>query len=207
MPAFLRSIQHWPVRLGRLVRRQAALFVGAVVLIAFVVAGMLALDLYLHQLEVQEGGRTARNLSYIISDATDRALQSVALTVSEVVDRVQKSGLATNAAVKSAVADKDVRAILFNSVSAPPFLDSIYIVDADGKIENPDSEQLRSIGDLHGQDYLDSLRSARPDAVYVSPPFQSVATGVWQLSSGQTSVRQRRIFSRHRQWGHKAGRF
>ena len=39
-----------------------------------------------------------------------------------------------------------------------------------------------SIAELHGQDHLDSLRNASADAVYVSTPFQSTASGTWQLS-------------------------
>ena len=46
----------------------------------------------------------------------------------------------------------------------------------------PGSDQQKSVFDLHGESYLNALRGAAPDAVYVSTPFQSTTSGTWQLS-------------------------
>ena len=67
--------KRWLGKFARLVRRQTSLFVAAGILIGFVVAGTVALDVYLHNLLVDEGSRSARNLSYNLSDQTDRSLQ------------------------------------------------------------------------------------------------------------------------------------
>src|SRR6202453_2266188 len=104
MISLLRAFVHWPGKVSRLVRRQAALFIGACVLIGFVLAGMVALDVYLHDLQIQEGARSAQSLSYILSDQTDRSLQSVFSTVSRVVDRLQGDGVGSVAVLRGAAA-------------------------------------------------------------------------------------------------------
>src|SRR5271167_1700420 len=91
----LRAFKSWPGKVARLVRRQASLFIGAGVLIGFVLAGMTALDVYLHDLQLEEGSKRAQSLSYILSDQTDRSLQSVFSTVSKVVDRLQGDGISS----------------------------------------------------------------------------------------------------------------
>ena len=72
--------------------------------------------------------------------------------------------------------------MLRERLAEDPSLDSVFIVGADGKIGSPDRAPLVNIAELHGQDHLESLRNASSDAVYVSTPFQTTASGTWQLS-------------------------
>ena len=174
--------KRWLGKFARLVGRQTSLFVGVAVLIGFVLAGMVAFDVYLHNLLVEEGSRSARNLSYDLSDQTDRSLQSVLSTVSKVVERLQRDGVSSASALEFADGAKDVQATLRDRLAEDPSLDGVSIVGADGKIGDPDRAKLVSVADLHGQDHLDSLRDASADTVYVSTPFQSSASGTWQLS-------------------------
>jgi len=177
-----RALRYWPGKVTRLIRRQASLFIGACVLIGFVLTGMVVLDVYLHDLQVQQGSRNAQSLSYILSDQTDRSLRSVFSTVSKVVDRLQGEGVASLGALKAVAGAKDIQTMLRERVSEDAFLDSIFIVGADGTISNPDSERIWSLAELHGQGYLDALRKASSDDVYVSTPFKSTINGTWQLS-------------------------
>ncbi len=172
----------WLGGFARLVGRQASLFVAAGILIGFILAGMAALDVYLHNLLVEDGSRSARSLSYNLSDQTDRSLQSVLSTVSKVVERLQSDGVGSVGALASAAGAKDVQALLRDRLAEDRSLDSVFIVGADGKVGNSDGAPPESIADLHGQDHLESLRQASSDAVYVSTPFQSTASGTWQLS-------------------------
>jgi diguanylate cyclase (GGDEF)-like protein len=174
--------KRWLGRVARLVGRQTSLFVAAGILIGFVLAGTVALDVYLHNLLVEEGTRSARNLSYNLSDQTDRSLQSVLSTVSKVVERLQSDGVGSVGALEAAAGAKDVRALLRDRLAEDRSIDGVFIVGADGMIGNSDGAPLVSIADLHGQDHLDSLRNASSDAVYVSTPFLSATSGTWQLS-------------------------
>ncbi|MGA2492925.1 MAG: EAL domain-containing protein [Roseiarcus sp.] len=167
---------------ARLVGRQTSLFVAAGILIGFVLAGTAALDAYLHNLLVEEGARSARNLSYNLSDQTDRSLQSVLSTVSKVIERLQSDGVSSVGALESAAGAKDIQAMLRDRLAEDRSLDGVFFVGADGKIGSLDRAPLVNIADLHGQDHLDSLRNASSDAVYVSTPFLSAASGTWQLS-------------------------
>jgi diguanylate cyclase (GGDEF)-like protein len=176
------GLKRWLGRFARLVGRQTSLFVAAAVLIGFVLTGMVALDVYLHNLLVEEGSRSARSLSYNLSDQTDRSLQSVLSTVSKIVERLQGDGVGSVGALESAAGAKDVQAMLRDRHAEDPSLDSVFIVGADGKIGAADRAPLVNIAELRGQDHLDSLRNASSDAVYVSTPFESTITGTWQLS-------------------------
>jgi hypothetical protein len=82
---------------------------------------MVALDLYLYNLQVEEGARSARNLSYFLSNQTDRSLQSVLSTVSNAVGRLQREGVGTIGALKSAAGAGDMRAMLHESGLRRPF--------------------------------------------------------------------------------------
>ena len=62
-----------------------------------------------------------------------------------------------------------------------------------------------SIAELHGQSYLDSLRYASSDAVYVSTPFKSTINGTWQLSLSKRVSAAGVIFSRRGQRSCEAG--
>ena len=123
---------------------------------------MVALDVYLHNLLVEEGSRSARNLSYNLSDQTDRSLQSVSSTVSKVVERLQSDGVGSVGALEFAAGAEDVQAMLRDRLVEDPSLDSVFIVGADGKIGNPDGAPLASIAELHGQDHLDSCAMRLP---------------------------------------------
>ena len=73
---------------------------------------MVVLDLYLRELLIQEAARSAQSLSYILSDQTDRSLQSVFSTVSKIVDRLQGDGVGSVAALRAAASANDMRAML-----------------------------------------------------------------------------------------------
>jgi diguanylate cyclase (GGDEF)-like protein len=171
----------WLRKFSGLIRRQAPLFIGAGVLVGCISTGMAALDVYLHDILIEQGSRTARNFSYILSDQTDRSLRSVSSAVSSVVDSLQAKGPDSVVALEAAARTNEIQAKLRDRVSADPFLDSLFIVGSDGKMSDPASDLAISIADLRGQRYLDSLRDARPDAVYVSLPFRSRINGTWQL--------------------------
>ncbi len=174
--------KRWLGKFARLVRRQTSLFVAAGILIGFVVAGTVALDVYLHNLLIDEGSRSARTLSYNLSDQTDRSLQIAFSTVSKVIERLQSDGVDSVDALESAAAAKDIRATLRERLAEHRSLDGVFFVGADGKIGSLDRAPLVNIADLHGQDHLESLRNASADAVYVSTPFLTSASGTWQLS-------------------------
>jgi diguanylate cyclase (GGDEF)-like protein len=72
--------------------------------------------------------------------------------------------------------------MLRDRLAADRALGGVFFVGADGKIGSLDRAPLVNIADLHGQDHLDALRDASADAIYVSTPFLSAASGMWQLS-------------------------
>ena len=166
----------------RLAGRQFSLFVGAGILVGFILAGMVGLQVYLHNRLVEEVSRSAHSLAYTLADQTDRSLQSVSLTVSKLAERLRADGVGSVAALEAAAEARDVRAMLRSRLNEDPTLDSVLIVGADGKIGNPDGAQIASIAELHGQGHLEALRNAPADAVYISAPFQSAMSGTWQLS-------------------------
>jgi diguanylate cyclase (GGDEF)-like protein len=181
MNLLLRLLEGWPRGVSALARRQTPLFASVMVLIGFVLAGMAALDVYLYRFQLQQGERSARNLSHLLSDETDRSLRAALSGVSAVADRLRKQGIDSTAALDAAAQTFDLQAPP-RGAAGDPRLDSLFIAGADGRIFAPGFGPADSVAELHGGDYLDHLRHAPPGAIYVSAPFSSTTEGTWQLS-------------------------
>jgi len=159
--------------------RQTSLFVGAAVLIDSSWLDV-AFDVYLHNLLVEEGSRSARNLSYDLSARRiDRCSPFCRL--------FPRSSNACNATASA-------RRALWNSQTAPRTSRRRYAIAsrrpvarrrlhrrADGKIGDPDRAKLVSVADLHGQDHLDSLRDASADTSMCRRRSKA-RLRTWQLS-------------------------
>ena len=170
----MREFKYWVGKLPRLLRRQAPLFIGAGILMAFVAAATITLVVYLYDRGIEEASRSAANLSNVISYNTNRSLQSVSLAVSDVVERLRNAGVNSIADMQSLGESKDIQAMLRNRAAESTSIDGLFIVGGNGTIGDP------SPYGFSGSEYLDYLRDAAPGSVYVSTPFQSM--GTWLVS-------------------------
>ena len=170
----MRGFKYWAGKLPRLARRQAPLFIGAGILMAFVVAASVTLVVYLYDRGIEEASRSAANLSYVISYQANRSLQTVSLAVSDVVESLRNAGVNSTADLKSLGEGKDIQAMLRNRAAASTSIDRLFIVGVNGMIGGrlPDG--------FSGSESMDYLRDAAPGSVYLSTPLQSM--GTWLVS-------------------------
>ena len=106
MRSLLGTILRWPGHLVRLGRRQASLAIGTAVLIVFIVAGTIALDGYLLDLQVQAGANAAQNLSFTLAEHTDKTLQAASTVIADVVDRLEKRSSRNGQPIRSNFHDR-----------------------------------------------------------------------------------------------------
>src|SRR5208283_1798152 len=131
---FVRAFRYWAGKLPRLVRRQAPLFTGAAILMGFVVAATITLVVYLYDRRIEEASRSAVNLSYVISYHTNSSLQTVSSAVSDVVERLQNSGVNSTADLESLGESKDIQAVLRIRAAETTSIDGLFIVGVNGMI-------------------------------------------------------------------------
>jgi len=182
MAGGIRAVRISPGKILALSRRQASLFLGAAVLACVVLAGAMGLIAYLRALQIQEGERGAANLSYVLSDETDRSLQSVSIVVSGVVGKIEDLGISTPESLKTAARGANLRETLRDQIARDPLLDNLFIVGSDGAIADPAYVGLEAPPSAVLHDFLGAVRRLDAGAAYVSTPFQSGETGTWLVS-------------------------
>ena len=182
MASRLQNLLGLPRLTFLLARRQAPLFLGAATLSGFILAGAIGLIVYLHALQIAEGQRGASNLAYVLSDETDRSLQSVSSAVSSVADRLGQMGLTSQDALRVAASGADFRAALLERVGQNAVLDSLFVVVGDGRIVDPAFDGAFAPSSAVVHDFISDMRRLEPEAVHVSTPFQSGEAGTWLVN-------------------------
>ena len=157
----------------RIVRRQAPVFVAGAVLVGCVLLGCASLILYLHDRSIEESVRGVRTLSYILAQDVDRSLQSTASSVSEVVERLQSARLRSVDDLDALAVDKDVQAFARKRMAREPLLAGLTIVSVDGKLVAA-AHPGGYYDERMSREYLDALRDAPADEVYLSTPLQNL---------------------------------
>ena len=173
----VRVFSAFPGKLSRLVRRQAVLFIAAGVLIAIVLGGGSSLVGYLHDRQIEESVRSAKSVSYLLSEQIDRSLQAVSFSVSSVVERLQSAKRASVGDLDSLALNDDVQAFARSRVVQEPLLGNIAIIGADGKIVRNSADRSSGSGTSDERmlrDYVQRVARAPPADVYVSTPLQSL---------------------------------
>ena len=168
----MKALLSPPGSLSRLVRQQALLFIAAGVLIGLVLAGSAWLAIYLHNREIDENARAARQVSHLLAEEVDHSLLSISYSVSKVVERLQNAK--TAAEMDSIARAKTLRSDLQDRVAQDPQIDSIVILAADGGLLNDSNAWGASVSDRMSQAFIDTVRHAAPTDATVSAPPESV---------------------------------
>ncbi len=163
MNAFLS----FPGKLSRLARRQALLFIAAIVLIGIVLAGGTWLADFLHDRQIGESAENAKTVSFVLAQEIDHSLQSVSYSVSRVVERLQSAKPASVADLNSLATDKQVGRFVADQTAEEPRTDGIAIAGAD---EGASVEQRAS------RAFMARLESVQPADVLVSSPLESTTS-------------------------------
>ena len=177
-----RAIAAFPGILVRLLTRQAPLFVGAWCCRRAWRARLSGSPTTSYDRHVEAASDGLKNLSFVISDHANRSMFAVNQSVSKVVDALQSQKPETVAALDALADGPELRAMLDEIVVDNPFLDSVFVIDADGRVDQRSRAGLIPADLIVGTDYMKTLKSARPGAFVLSAPFESYQFHTWMMN-------------------------
>ncbi|SDV50350.1 putative bifunctional diguanylate cyclase/phosphodiesterase [Chitinasiproducens palmae] len=106
---------------------------------AFIVAVLTSsvlLSMDLRDRAVVSATQQLRNLSLVLSQETDRALQAVETVQQGVIDKMRDSGITTVEAFRKQMSDRDAHELLRDRVTGLSYADAIMLVTHDGRVVN-----------------------------------------------------------------------
>ena len=177
-----RAFSSIPGGVRRLAARQAPLLAGSLLVAAAVVAGALALANYSYDRHVREASDAIANLSYVVADHADRSMTAVNQSVSKVAEALQARQPDSAAALEALADAADIRSMLDAIVVDNPFLDSVFVIGADGEADSRSRGEMIPPELIAGGEYMAALQRSSPGGVYLSSPFQSYRFNSWTLN-------------------------
>ena len=72
--------------------------------------------------------------------------------------------------------------MLDDIVADNPFLDSIFVIGADGRVDSRSRGGMIPAELIAGTDYMAGLQRAEPNGFYLSSPFQTYRFRAWMVN-------------------------
>ncbi|MGU3495670.1 putative bifunctional diguanylate cyclase/phosphodiesterase [Xanthobacteraceae bacterium A53D] len=146
-----------------------------------VIVAALLLTFSLRNQAFAERRRELQNLALTLSEQSDRALQSLQLVQTTIVERIAAAGIDTQAALAANVSGFDMHEALREKISGLPFVDAVTIIDQTGKLLN--FSRYWPVPDVNvaDRDYFQALRDSRTRTVFVSAPVPNRASGTMTI--------------------------
>ena len=157
------------------------LIVCGVLLAAVVAAGAAIVLSNLRERALSDSELQLQNLAAILAEQTDHAFQAIDLVQTSLIEQMQAVGIASGDDYRRKMSDDDVRRTLKDKIASLPYVHSVMLIDARGKLIN--SSQSGPIADLDVSDrrYFKTLRSDSLSTSVLSSPVRDPATGGWTV--------------------------
>ncbi len=152
-----------------------ALFGAALALIVLVCAVLLTLSVRDHA--VSDRRRELQNLALTLAEQSDRALQSLQLVQTGVIERVKAGGVDGPQALAALMSGFDIHQVLREKISGLPFVDAVTVIDQNGKLLNFSRFWPVPSVNVADRDYFQALRVLSNQDVFVSEPVPNRGTG------------------------------
>ncbi len=162
--------------------RQAPLFVCALLVAAALASAANVLTNRLYDENFAEASGRLRSLSYVVSDHADRSLLAVRQSVAKVARALETQRPATVADMEKLADTPEIHAMLEDVVADNPFLESVFVVGADGRTDSGSRPGMIPPEMLADGDYMGQLHDAGAREAYMSAPFQSYRFHTWMLN-------------------------
>ena len=147
-----------------------------------VAGGAYGLSGYLYDHHVKEASDGLKNLSFVISDHANRSMLAVDQSVIKVVDALESQKPKTVEGLVTLADAPAIRAMLDDIVVDNPFLDSVFVIGADGRVDQRSRSGMIPPDVIAGTEFMASLRSARPGGFFLSAPFESYQFRTWMVN-------------------------
>ncbi|WP_051356941.1 bifunctional diguanylate cyclase/phosphodiesterase [Azorhizobium doebereinerae] len=141
------------------------------------VIGALLLTLSLRTQAYSDRRRELQNLALALAEQSDRALQSLQLVQTSIIERVTTANIDTPEALGALMSSFEIHEALREKISGLPFIDAVTIIDQNGKLLNFSRFWPVPTVNVSDRDYYLGLRDSRGQNVFVSLPVPNRGTG------------------------------
>jgi C4-dicarboxylate-specific signal transduction histidine kinase len=158
-----------------------SLLVGGVAMAMGIAAITVLLLLDQRAATLRDARAQLRDMSLALADQADRALESVTLLQSSLLDRVTAEPLRSPADFVARMSSQAIHHDLRNRVQNLPVLEAIIAVDADGDRFNTSREWPTTPVNVADRDYFRALRQDRDLREFLSEPLVNRGSGTWTI--------------------------
>src|SRR5262245_29346536 len=155
---------------GARLRPAGMLIVCGVLLAAVVAAGAAIVLSNLRERALSDSERQLQNLAAILAEQTDHAFQAIDLVQTSLIEQMRAAGIESGDDYRRKMSDDDVRRTLRDKIASLPYVHSVMLIDARGRLINTSQSGPRPEFDVSDRRYFRTLSSdARSTSVLSSP--------------------------------------
>ena len=135
----------------------------------------------MHERELQGAERELTTLNLSLAEQTTRAMQSVDLVLTTLIDQMKSEGIATPGDYVRRMGGRDTHQMLRARISGLPQLDAVTMIAADGHLINFSRYYPIPPVNVADRDYFAYLRDHDTAEPFISEPVQNRGNGSWTI--------------------------
>ena len=135
----------------------------------------------MHEREMEGAERELTTLNLSLAEQTTRAMQSVDLVVTTIIDQMKSEGIATPGDYVRRMGGRDTHQMLRARISGLPQLDAVTMIAADGHLINFSRYYPIPPVNVADRDYFAYLRDHDTAEPFISEPVQNRGNGSWTI--------------------------
>jgi diguanylate cyclase (GGDEF)-like protein/PAS domain S-box-containing protein len=157
------------------------LILCGVLLITMIAVGTAIMVVNFRNRALLESERELKNTALILAEQIDRSFQALDLVQRSVVEKVQSLDAASRQDYQRQMSGQGVHLMLKDKTSGLIHVDSIALIDRDGKLLNFSREWPIPTANVADQDYFNAFASDEELTSYMSLPARSRVTDTWTV--------------------------
>jgi len=157
------------------------LIVCGVLLAAAVAAGAAVVLSNLRERAMSDSEHQLQNLAAILAEQTDHAFQAIDLVQTSLIEQMQAVRIASGGDYRRRMSDDAVRRMLKDKIASLPYVHSVMLIDARGKLISTSQSGPLAEFDVSDQQYFKTLHSDSLSTSVLSSPARDPATGGWTV--------------------------
>ncbi|KAA0582364.1 response regulator [Azospirillum sp. B21] len=135
----------------------------------------------MHEREIKGAERELSTLNLSLAEQTTRAMQSVDLVLTTIVEQMKSEGIATPGDYVRRMGGRDTHQMLRARISGLPQLDAVTMIAADGHLINFSRYYPIPPVNVADRDYFAYLRDHDTAEPFISEPVQNRGNGSWTI--------------------------
>lgn len=142
-----------------------------------VIACAVLLTLSVRNHAFSDRRRELQNLALTLSEQSDRALQSLQLVQTGVIERITSAKISTAEDLARLMSTFEVHEVLREKISGLPFVDAVTVIDATGRLLNFSRFWPVPSVNVSDRDYFQALKDMSRKDTFISEPVPNRGTG------------------------------